>query len=127
MNKIIKMEFNQYLELKENKNFIIEIQGGKIYTWKDYITQIEIKLRFPTSCIDSMDRYLDWMMDLSWIENREITIVIKNSEKFSENNLELFEEIINDFKVSILPFWKYEAERVIVDGEKRNINVYLIN
>ena len=45
-----------------------------------------------------LDGYLDWMTDLTWIEKPEVIIVIYEFKDFLENDLQIKEAIIEDFK-----------------------------
>ncbi|KQL34056.1 hypothetical protein AN960_20570 [Bacillus sp. FJAT-25509] len=73
-----------------------------------------------------MDRYLDWIRDLDWIEKDSFAIVIYNYNDFLNTELELKDIIINTFKDTILPFWEEEVERVVVEGKAKSFKVYLV-
>jgi len=69
-------------EMFDDSVYIVEINGAGIQSWREYVEQIELKFEFPTSCIDSQDRYLDWMTDLAWIKKERIVLVINNYNQF---------------------------------------------
>ncbi|XZF77799.1 barstar family protein [Bacillus sp. AL-1R] len=131
-NKIIKVDFNEMLKLKKELSLVdslllVELNGKNIHSWEDYIEQIEREFDFPTTCIDSMDRYLDWIRDLDWIEKDSFAIVIYNYNDFLSSELELKNKIINRFKNTILPFWEEEVVYTMVGGQVKSFNVYLVN
>ncbi|XRG79820.1 barstar family protein [Rossellomorea sp. GAMAL-10_SWC] len=130
-NKIYKITSSEISQIKKEmihdpSLFLVEMDGEKIHTWEEYIVQIERKFEFPTTCIDSMDRYLDWIRDLDWIEKDSFVIVIYNYNDFFSSELELKNKIINGFKDTILPFWEEEVERVVVEGKAKSFKVYLV-
>lgn len=101
--------------------FKIQLDGLLIKNYSDFIKEIQRKMYFPRDCEGSIDRYLDWMRDLSWIQSDTICIQILNSKYFMEENPVDRKNVLEDFHDTIIPFWKYEAEIVIVGGKKRNI------
>jgi hypothetical protein len=130
-NKIIQTTEDGFLkeliEISSQYNTLkVDIDGAEIQTWKDFIGVIEKSFRFPTTCEDSMDRYLDWIRDLSWLENKAFIILVKNSKQFFADNSKLRDEILNDLEEVVLPFWESEVEEVVVDGKSKLFRVYLI-
>lgn len=130
-NKIIQTTEDGFLkeliEISSQYNTLkVDIDGAEIQTWKDFIGVIEKSFRFPTTCEDSMDRYLDWIRDLSWFENEAFIILVKNSKQFFADNSKLRDEILNDLEEVVLPFWQSEVEEVVVDGKSKLFRVYLI-
>lgn len=130
-NKIIQTTEDGFLkeliEISSQYNVLkVDIDGAKIQTWEDFIRTIEISFQFPTTCEDSMDRYLDWIRDLSWLENEAFIILVKNSKEFFVKNSKLRDEILNDLEEVVLPFWESEVEEFVVDGKSKLFRVYLI-
>ncbi len=74
-----------------------------------------------------LDGYLDWMTDLTWIEKPEVIIVIYEFKDFLENDLQIKEAIIEDFKKIILSWWESEVVNCVVEGETRKITLYLVD
>lgn len=105
---------------------LVELNGSEIQSWEDYVSEIQQNFRFPTSCFDSVDRYLDWMRDLSWIEKEKYILVIHHFDTFLQHKPELKNEIVLDFKDTILPFWQEEVVEVVVDGKAKSFIVYLV-
>ena len=129
MKRININEWKQiYQQLKKKQNvWIAEIDGSKVSTWEDYAHEIEKVFRFPTPCDKSMDVYLDWIRDLSWLNAQEFVLVIRNYNSFLKNDLETKQEIVNDFDEYIFPWWEYEIAYCQVQGKPKKFNVYLVN
>lgn len=131
-NKIISIDETEATQIKEQLAgqqdvYVVEIEGDQIQSWYDYISVIQSKFKFPTLCYDNMDRYFSWMRDLGWIEREAYVLIINNFDSFLESDLELKKEIITDFSETILPFWQYEVEEVVVEGKAKPFMVYLVN
>lgn len=106
--------------------YVVEIDGKLIGSWEDYITKIEKAFDFPTSCIDTVDGYLDWIRDLSWIDKKSYRLVIHNYNYFLTTDPQLKASIMDDFKEIILPFWQDEIQNTVIDGESHSFDVYLV-
>ena len=106
---------------------LIEIQGNHVQSWNDYIINIEEKMKFPTSCIDSIDRYLDWIRDLSWLNKDGHIIVIYDYATFLLKDPQMKEIIMTSFQDSVLPFWQKDVEHCVVGGRAKLFNVYLVD
>jgi hypothetical protein len=109
-----------------NRSFVVELDGIKIQSWVDYISEIQSKFRFPSSCIDSVDRYLDWIRDLEWLEQEEFAIIINKFKDFCKDNPKTRNEIIQEFEETILPFWQEDVKNVVVGGSPKSFMVYLV-
>jgi hypothetical protein len=120
---------------QDSSLFLVELNGEKIQTWNEYITEVESKFYFPRSCELNGNRYLDWIRDLTWFEEgvykenkiNKFALVIYKYSKFCKNNITLKNEIINEFEDTILPFWEEEVERVVVEGKPKSFIVYLVD
>ncbi|MBP2000770.1 hypothetical protein J2Z69_001801 [Paenibacillus shirakamiensis] len=117
----IKQELTSYPNI-----LVVELNGSEIQSWEDYALAIQQNFRFPTSCTDSIDRYLDWIRDLSWIEREKYILVIHQYDKFLQQNPKLKNDILADFTDIILPFWQEEVESVVVGGKAKTFMVYLV-
>ncbi len=121
------VEFIKSSTDKNNNLLIAEIDGANVKSWEDYAAHIQKEFQFPTSCLDSIDRYLDWMRDLSWLEKEGFVLIITNYSEFMAENFRLKNDIILDFKEIILPFWEKEVEDVVVEGVVKPFVVYLVD
>ena len=127
--EVNELEFTSTISnfMINNKPYIVEIEGNEIQSWYDYILKIQESFKLPSSCIDSVDRYLDWMRDLSWLDAQGYVLVIRNFKSFLQKELILKKQIVEDFTDIILPFWQEEVEKVVVGGMAKDFKVYLIS
>lgn len=131
-NKAIGISNKEFEKIKKNllnneQMYVVELNGENIQSWESYIIDIQTKFKFPTSCIDSIDRYFDWMRDLEWLKKESYTLIINKYNLFMKNNIELRNEIISDFKEVILSFWQDEVEEVVVGGKAKLFTLYLVD
>lgn len=115
-----------FIDKSKLEGFIASIDGAKIQTKHDYLSIMEKAFRLPP-CHDSWDAYLDWMCDLDWIEEKKITLIILNSARAFQQDPQMKQYMIDDFKDVILPFWEEEVKYVVVGGEPREFQVYLVD
>lgn len=107
--------------------WVAEIDGSKVPTWKDYAREVEKAFCFPTPCDRSMDVYLDWMTDLSWLNSQGYILIIKNVETLMRDDPEKREKTLRFFKEDILPFWQFGVAQYVVEGKAKTFNVYLVD
>lgn len=112
---------------KKPLTYLIEINGVDIQSWNDYIFRIEEKMKFPTTCIDSIDRYLDWIRDLSWLNSDGYVLIIYNYSQFLSKDTRIKGIVMDSLKDTVLPFWQEEVERCVVEGKAKPFNVYLVD
>lgn len=53
--------------------------------------------------------------------------VIKNYDDFLANNIEEKAEIEDYYENYLLPFWDEEVERVVVEGKRKDFDIYLVS
>jgi hypothetical protein len=131
-NIVQKIDEEEFLIIKKKSEetdsvFLVVLDGKEIKSGNDYILHIQSLFKFPTSCIDNWDGYLDWIRDLSWLNKEEYILVINNFLQFLKDDIAMKQDIISLFEEVILPFWQEEVERVVVDGKPKPFNVYLID
>lgn len=131
-NQIIHIAETGITELKKKLTssgniLIAEIDGAKINSWYEYSSLIAQLFKFPTSYVHNMNSYLDWMCDLGWLNKDGYVLIIYNYKLFEQKNQKLAHDIIEDFRVAILPFWQEEVSRVVVEGKPKLFMVYLVD
>lgn len=125
-NKLIILD-RYYIKDMSNNVFRVIVDGKNISTVEKFLTELENMFMFPRSCEGNLNRFLDWMRDLSWIENEEIELIVINQEEWMSSDLKIRNIIINLFVSCILPFWDEEVIYTVVGGKKKIFNVYLTN
>jgi len=127
MNRIGREQMQQLLKSIPSNYLTMELNGEELQTWEQYSLAIEKNMCFPTTCVNSIDRYNDWIRDLEWLDAKGYVIVIYNFAKFMERNLIIKDIIINGFKDFILPWWEGEVEKCTPCGKITPFNVYLVD
>lgn len=74
-----------------------------------------------------MDRFLDWIRDLSWLDSSKIELIIKNQKEFLTEDLKVREDILDLFIKLILPYWDEIVLYTTVEGKRKEFIVYLVN
>jgi len=106
---------------------LVELQGEEIQSWEDYIVEIESAFKFPTSCINNMNGYNDWIRDLSWLGKDGYVLIIHNFKDFLNQDLMLKYIVLGRYADLILPWWEKDVERCVVEGKAKSFNVYLVD
>ena len=119
-------ELNQQWNTKSCQTEVI-IEGSKINSYQDFIDAIEKKLAFPGNCAGSIDCYLHWIRDLSWLPYNTYVFIITHTEDLRQRNAALLQDIVRDFDEIIIPFWDHESVHCIIGGERKIIHLVLAN
>lgn len=106
--------------------YVVSIDGVKIQTEHDYFNAMEKALKLP-SCHDNWNAYLDWIKDLDWISDTKITVIFYHYSTMLRDDDATKELIVRTFQTSILPFWEEEVKHVVVGGEPKEFQVYLVD
>ena len=128
MNQIYQITNKEIEKIKMDclETYIVDIDGGKILNLSQFLDIMTEKFKFPIPS-KSLDSYLDWIRDLSWIDSQEFVLIIRNFSLFLKDDLTTKNEIIDDFKEIILPWWETEVEQCVVGGKAKPFNIYLID
>ena len=82
------------------------------------MSEMQMKFKFPRDCQGYVERYLDWMRDLSWIKADKIKITIKNMSFFMIDNPTDRKEALQDLCEIILPFGNLKQIRLSWTAKK---------
>lgn len=103
------------------------IDGKSTMTSSDFLRCIGEQLKFPNAQNCNWDAYLDWMRDLSWLEAKNISIVILNFDSFLSKEPEKLEHFIADLGEVIFSFWQNDAKSVFENQDAiKDITVYCV-
>lgn len=88
-----------------NNFFTAEIDGNKCTTLKSFLTEIAVAFRFPDYYGNNVDAFWDCIGDLSWLEEKNYVLIVRNARTFLENEdhntrtdiLELLQEVADDW------------------------------
>lgn len=124
----VDMEKVESKLIGDNNSFLARIDGRQCKTKRDYLLQISEALQFPEKVSRSWDAYLDWIRDLTWIDEKtKIILVIYSFSEFLERDTAYKEVFLSDFEECIFPFWEEEVLDCVVDGKTRQFEVYLVD
>lgn len=102
---------------KAVEGHIVILNGKELTTSESFLKEIWTALDFPLEPIQGQnwDAYLDWMRDLSWYQEKTVTIVIENYREFLCKEPEAKKTFLEDFEKAIISFWKECADTVFSD------------
>ena len=89
MNQIYQITNKEIEKIKMDclETYIVDIDGGKILNLSQFLDIMTEKFKFPIPS-KSLDSYLDWIRDLSWIDAQEFVLIIRNFKLFLKNEPE---------------------------------------
>ena len=131
-NKLKYIDNAKSMELQTNVNqdsFLVIIDGTEISSWTDYWNSISKAFCFPelpSYMQANYHSYYDLMTDLTWLKKENIVLIIEHANAFLEHDLQLKNDILNDFQDYLLPFWESEALEAVVNGKTKNFSIYLV-
>ena len=67
------------------------------------------------------------MTEMDELPDDKYIFVIKNYDDFLANNIEEKAEIEDYYENYLLPFWDKEIERVVVEGKRKDFDIYLVS
>jgi len=106
--------------------YIAELDGQEIQNVSNYLSAVTEIFKFPIPA-KTLDGYLDWIRDLSWLNAQGYVLIIRNFELFMKQNLKAKQDITDDFMEIILPWWQGEVENCVVEGKAKPFMVYLVD
>jgi hypothetical protein len=134
--KIEFVSLNEILDIKkkiekDNSLFLAEInKNNDVQLLQDYLDGMKDLFQFPfrneISYNLSLDGYYDWMRDLDWLDKDGYILVIYNYNDLLNGDLEAKRKVIYGLIDTILPFWKEEVLRTVVEGIAKTFIVYLV-
>ena len=102
------------------EKLVIKMSAKNCRTMTDFLVQIWPELQMPENETPSWDGFLDWIQDLSWIDAKEIQIVIDDSEYFLANDSEAKQLFFEDLDY-IYAFWKDCAVAGHIFGDENGV------
>ena len=96
------------------KGRVVIIDGANNTNSKQFLNSMWEQLDMPYPQWQNWDGYLDWMRDLSWINEKEINIIITNFSLLLKDEIEKKEWVVSDFKNIIFPYFSQEEKEINV-------------
>lgn len=133
-NEIIKINKQQYHEIMNGLNkddtYIVELDGKDIQDERTLYIQMRDKFKLFDDFIAKRiwyDAYNDWMRDLWNIEEKKIVLIIMDYKLMLKDFVNEKQLYIDEFRETILPFWEEEVVHTVVEGERKEFTVYLVD
>ena len=114
-------------QLNLNKNiYVADLDGRQMTTIVQFLNKITESFKFPIPA-KSLDGYLDWIRDLSWINAQGYVLIIHNAKSFLDKEPNAKQDVLDDFDEVVFPWWQEDVEQFVVGAKAKSFNVYLID
>lgn len=129
--RITKEEFEKRRILyKFNDVKYIVMDGTGIETYEQYFDKLWEVFNFseiPDGWEKDYHTEDDFLTEMDELLDDKYIFVIKNYDEFLANNIEEKAEIEDYYENYLLPFWDEEVERVVVEGKRKDFDIYLVS
>lgn len=134
MNKLYRMTKEEFekrnILYKYNDVKYIVMDGKGIGTYEQYFDKLWEVFNFSEIPDDWEKDYHtedDFMTEMDELTEDKYIFIIKNYDEFLANNIEEKAEIEDYYENYLLPFWDEEVERVVVEGKRKDFDIYLVS
>lgn len=93
-------------ELRKNDYFIAEIDGLKCPNLESFLKQIGIAYKFPEYYGNNMNALWDCLCDLSWLNQENYALIIKNADSFLIDERKEIKSDILSFFLRVADDWR---------------------
>ena len=115
---------------KYNDVKYIVMDGKGIGTYEQYFDELWKVFNFseiPDGWEKDYHTEDDFLTEMDELPDDKYIFVIKNYDDFLANNIEEKAEIEDYYENYLLPFWDKEIERVVVEGKRKDFDIYLVS
>ena len=134
MNKLYRMTKEEFekkkILYKYNDVKYIVMDGKGIGTYEQYFDKLWKVFNFseiPEGWEKDYHTEDDFLTEMDELPDDKYIFVIKNYDDFLANNIEEKAEIEDYYENYLLPFWDEEVERVVVEGKRKDFDIYLVS
>ncbi len=134
MNKLYRMTKEEFekkkILYKYNDVKYIVMDGKGIGTYEQYFDKLWKVFNFseiPDGWEKDYHTEDDFLTEMDELPDDKYIFVIKNYDEFLANNIEEKAEIEDYYENYLLPFWDKEIERVVVEGKRKDFDIYLVS
>ena len=134
MNKLYRMTKEEFEKKKILYKFndvkYIVMDGKGIETYEQYFDKLWDVFNFseiPEGWEKDYHTEDDFLTEMDELPDDKYIFVIKNYDDFLANNIEEKAEIEDYYENYLLPFWDKEIERVVVEGKRKDFDIYLVS
>lgn len=106
------------------------MDGNGITTYEEYFDRLWQAFGFsdlPEGWKKDNHSEYDFMTDDDFLPNDKYVFIIKNYEQFLKSNSTEKSKIEKRYNNYLLPFWDEEVERVVVEGKRKDFDIYLVS
>lgn len=108
----------------------IVMDGKGIETYEQYFDKLWDVFNFseiPDGWEKDYHTEDDFLTEMDELPDDKYIYIIKNYDDFLANNIEEKAEIEDYYENYLLPFWDKEIERVVVEGKRKDFDIYLVS
>lgn len=134
MNKLYRMTKEEFekkkILYKYNDVKYIVMDGKGIGTYEQYFDKLWKVFNFseiPDGWEKDYHTEDDFLTEMDELPDDKYIFVIKSYDDFLANNIEEKAEIEDYYENYLLPFWDKEIERVVVEGKRKDFDIYLVS
>lgn len=134
MNKLYRMTKEEFEKKKILYKFndvkYIVMDGKGIETYEQYFDKLWDVFNFseiPDGWEKDYHTEDDFLTEMDELPDDKYIFIIKNYDDFLANNIEEKAEIEDYYENYLLPFWDKEIERVVVEGKRKDFDIYLVS
>lgn len=134
MNKLYRMTKEEFekrkILYKYNDVKYIVMDGKGIETYEQYFDKLWEVFNFseiPDGWEKDYHTEDDFLTEMDELPDDKYIFIIKNYDDFLANNIEEKAEIEDYYENYLLPFWDKEIERVVVEGKRKDFDIYLVS
>ena len=134
MNKLYRMTAEEFEKKKILYKFndvkYVIMDGRGIETYEQYFDKLWELFDFeeiPEGWKKDYHTEYDFMTDDDFLPEEKYTFVIKNYDLFMKNNKWEKDNLEDTYANYLLPFWDEEVERVVVEGKRKDFDIYLVS
>lgn len=134
MNELYRMTKEEFekrkILYKYNDVKYIVMDGKGIETYEQYFDKLWDVFNFseiPDGWEKDYHTEDDFLTEMDELPDDKYIFVIKNYDDFLANNIEEKAEIEDYYENYLLPFWDEEVERVVVEGKRKDFDIYLVS
>lgn len=125
-NRIIKCKDLCEIPSPSPETLVITIDGRELDTCSKFIEKVESLLQFPRPCEGNLNRFFDWIRDLTWFSYSGYAIVIKNYDLLMCKDIELKKNAMRFMENEVLPYWEHDVVNEMAGGTPHEFNIYII-
>lgn len=134
MNALYRMTTEEFEKRKILYRFndvkYVVMDGKGIETYEQYFDELWKAFGFSKLPKDWKKDYYsedDFMTEMDELPEDKYVFIIKNYNDFLSNNSKVKKRIENHYENYLLPFWDEEVERVVVEGKRKDFDIYLVS